>query len=128
MWRATNHKPEAVARFTARRREAGVGGVVCHAVYLCNLATTNDEIYEKSIAAMQATVEAASAIEADAVIFHVGSHLGAGFEAGLERASEALERILDRCKGDWCRVKVGGVTGWLATGTMWGLAPQRQCR
>ncbi len=41
--------------------------------------------------------------------------------------ARALAR-LDRCKGDWCRVKVGGVTGWLGTGTMWGVAPQRQCR
>ena len=30
------------------------------------------------------------AIEADGVVFHVGSHLGAGFEAGLERCVPAL--------------------------------------
>ncbi len=41
--------------------------------------------------------------------------------------TRALAR-LDHCKGDWCRVKVAGVTGWLATGTMWGVASQRQCR
>ena len=85
MWRPTNHKPEAIERFKARRAEAGIGGVVCHALYLCNLAAPDDEIYEKSIATMRATVDAAYAIEADAVIFHVGSHLGAGFEAALER-------------------------------------------
>ena len=33
---------------------------------------------------MRATVDAACAIEADGVVFHVGSHLGAGFEAGLD--------------------------------------------
>ena len=100
MWRPTNHKPEAIARFKERRREAGIGGVVCHALYLVNLATTNDELYEKSIAAMRATVDAACAIEADAVIFHVGSHLGAGFEAGLERTCAALAQVLERCAGD----------------------------
>ena len=50
MWRPTNHKPEAIERFKARRAEAGIGGVVCHALYLCNLAAPDDEIYEKSIA------------------------------------------------------------------------------
>jgi deoxyribonuclease-4 len=100
MWRPTNHKPEAIARFKERRRDAGIGGVVCHALYLVNLATTNDELYEKSIAAMRATVDAACAIEADAVIFHVGSHLGAGFEAGLERTCAALAQVLERCAGD----------------------------
>jgi deoxyribonuclease-4 len=100
MWRPTNHKPEAIERFHARRAEAGIGGVVCHALYLCNLAAPNDEIYEKSIQTMRNTVDAASAIGADGVIFHVGSHLGAGFETGLERTCAALAQILERCEGD----------------------------
>src|SRR6266480_4836071 len=66
-WRPTAHKPEAIERFKARRAEAGIGGVVCHAFYLCNLAAP-DETYERSVAAMCATVDAANAIEADAVI------------------------------------------------------------
>src|SRR5206468_10578129 len=52
MWRPTNHKPEAIERFKARRAEAGIGGVMCHALYLCNLAAPNDEVYEKSVATM----------------------------------------------------------------------------
>ncbi len=100
MWRPTSHKPEAIERFKSRRAEAGVGGVVCHALYLCNLAAPDDDVYEKSIATMRATVDAASAIEADAVIFHVGSHLGAGFDVGLERVVAAMTLILDRCEGD----------------------------
>ena len=100
MWRPTNHKPESIERFKARRQEVGVRGVICHALYLVNLAAPDDEIYEKSIRTMQATVDAACAIEADAVVFHVGSHLGAGFENGLDRTVHALEQILDRCKGD----------------------------
>jgi deoxyribonuclease-4 len=100
MWRPTDHKPEAIQRFREKRSEAGIGGVVCHALYLVNLAAPNDEIYEKSVQAMRATVDAACAIEADAVIFHVGSHLGSGFEAGLERTCAALAQILERCAGD----------------------------
>ena len=100
MWRPTNHTPEAIERFKARRDEVGIGGVVCHALYLCNLAAVNDEVYDKSVATMCATVDVACAIEADAVIFHVGSHLGAGFDAGVARVAAALEQILERCSGD----------------------------
>jgi deoxyribonuclease-4 len=100
MWKPTAHTPEAIERFREKRREAGIGGVVCHALYLVNLAAPDDAIYEKSIRAMCGTVDAASAIGADAVIFHVGSHLGAGFEVGLERTCAALEQILERCDGD----------------------------
>ena len=113
MWRPTNHKPEAIERFKARRAEAGIGGVVCHALYLCNLAAPDDEIYAKSIQTMRNTVDAACAIEADAVIFHVGSHLGAGFEVGLERTCTALAQILERCEGDtWlCMENSAGAGG-----------------
>ena len=100
MWKPTAHKPEAIERFKARRAEAGIGGVVCHALYLCNLAAPDDEIYEKSVTAMCATVDTAVAIEADAVIFHVGSHLGAGSAAGRKRVVSAIKKILERCKGD----------------------------
>jgi len=100
MWRPTAHKPAAIERFRSRRAEAGIGGVVCHALYLCNLATPDDEVYEKSIATIRATLDAGTAIGADAVVFHVGSHLGAGFAAGRARVVAALERILERCEGD----------------------------
>jgi len=100
MWRPTNHTDEAIEWFKERRREAGIGGVVCHALYLLNLASADDEMYEKSIRALQTTTDVACAIEADGVIFHVGSHLGAGFEAGLDRTCDALAQVLERCRDD----------------------------
>lgn len=96
-WRPTSHPAENLQRFRERRAAAGIGGVVCHALYLVNLASPNDEIYEKSVATLMSTVDVACAIEADGVVFHVGSHQGAGFEAGLERVVPALERALERC-------------------------------
>ncbi len=98
-WRPTNHDPANFERFKERRAEAGIQAVVCHAVYLVNLAATDDAVHEKSRASLLNTVDVACAIEADGVVFHVGSHLGAGFEAGLERAVPALEEALARCTG-----------------------------
>ena len=96
-WRPTNHDPANFERFKERRAEAGIDGVVCHALYLVNLATPDKEIYEKSVATLENTVDVGCAIEADGVVFHVGSHLGAGFEAGLEHVVPALERALEHC-------------------------------
>jgi deoxyribonuclease IV len=93
-WRPTNHDPANLRRFRERRAEEGIGGVLCHALYLCNLAAPDDAIYEKSIAALRNTMEVAAAIGADGVVFHVGSHLGSGFEAGLERVLPAMEQVL----------------------------------
>jgi deoxyribonuclease-4 len=112
MWRPTNHKPEAIAAFHEKRAEHGIGGVVCHALYLVNLAAPDDTVYKKSIETMKATVAAATAIGADGVIFHVGSHLGAGFDAGLKRTVRALEQILKRCDGDtWLLMENSAGTG-----------------
>jgi deoxyribonuclease-4 len=97
MWRPTNHAPESIEAFKQGRAEHGIGGVVCHALYLVNLASPGDELYAKSIEAMRNTVDVANAIEADGVIFHVGSHLGAGFEAGVDRVCAAMTQILERC-------------------------------
>jgi deoxyribonuclease IV len=96
-WRPTNHDPANFERFKERRAEAGIGAAVCHALYLVNLAAPDDEIYEKSVSTLMNTVDVACAIEAEGVVFHVGSHLGAGFETGVKRVVPALERALERC-------------------------------
>src|SRR3954447_19514176 len=65
MWRPTNHKPESLEAFKHRRGEHAIGGVVCHALYLVNLASPNDELYAKSVEAMRNTVDVACSIDAD---------------------------------------------------------------
>ena len=84
--RTTRPRPWRDSASAARRR--GSRSVVCHALYLVNLASPDPVIYEKSVAAMRASLEAADAIGAEGVIFHVGSHLGAGFDDGA-RAGRA---------------------------------------
>jgi deoxyribonuclease-4 len=112
MWRPTAHNPEAIEKFRERRAEAGIGGVVCHALYLINLAAPDDAIYEKSITALSATMETAKAIEADAVIVHVGSHLGAGFDAGVARVVSAMQQVLELADGDtWLAMENSAGTG-----------------
>jgi deoxyribonuclease-4 len=96
-WRVPSPNPEVWEAFRKRRAETGIAAVVCHALYLVNLAAPNDEVYDKSVTTMRSTMEIACAIEADGVIFHVGSHLGAGFEQGLERVVPALEQVLELC-------------------------------
>jgi deoxyribonuclease IV len=95
-WRFPRHDPADLDAFRSKREEAGVP-VLVHALYLVNLAAPDDAIYSKSVDTMRATVDAACAIEAEGVVFHIGSHLGAGFETGLERVVPAVEQVLDRC-------------------------------
>jgi deoxyribonuclease IV len=96
MWRPTNHDPANLEKFKEKRAELGLpeGSVVAHALYLVNLASA--KFYDKSLAALENTMEVAVAIGADGVVFHVGSHLGEGMEAGIERCVPALLQLLEQ--------------------------------
>jgi deoxyribonuclease-4 len=99
-WRFPDHDPADIAAFRARRAEAGLGGVLVHALYLVNLASPNDDIYEKSAETMRRTVETSCAIGAEGVVLHVGSHQGAGLDAAMERVVPALASVLELCSDD----------------------------
>ncbi|HXF98744.1 MAG TPA: deoxyribonuclease IV [Gaiellaceae bacterium] len=112
-WKPTRHPPEELARFRERRREAGVRSVSCHALYLVNLAARDREIRERSRASLVATMETAREIEADAVVFHVGSHLGYGFEEAVRAAAPAIAEALElTADGLWlCMENCAGAGG-----------------
>jgi len=113
MWRPTAHAPEEIERFRRRREEVGVHAVLCHALYLVNLASRDEEIRMKSLASLRATMETAEAIGADAVVFHVGSHLGYGFEEALQVIEPSLRELLDLTTDDlWlCMENTAGAGG-----------------
>jgi deoxyribonuclease-4 len=113
MWRATEHAPEEVARFRTRRRQARVRAVTCHALYLVNLASRDATVRENSLTALQATMETAAAIESEAVVFHVGSHLGLGFEEAVGLVEPALRELLELTTDDlWlCMENAAGAGG-----------------
>ena len=95
-WRFPEHDPADLDRFRERRADAALRAVVVHALYLVNLASPNEDFYAKSVSTLRQTVAAAAAIGAEAVIFHVGSHQGAGFEAALERVVPAMSAALEQ--------------------------------
>lgn len=95
MWRPTEHPQEELERFRVRRKEARVEHVSCHALYLVNLASRDKSVREKSLAALRATMTTARGIGADAVVFHVGSHLGYGFDEAVEAVVPALRELLE---------------------------------
>ena len=111
-WNPPAADPEVHAAFREQRQEAEIGSVLCHALYLCNLAAPDDTVYEKSVTTLSATVDTACAIEAEGVVFHVGSHLGAGLDAGLDRVEAGMRTVLDRCSdATWLLMENSAGTG-----------------
>jgi deoxyribonuclease IV len=112
-WKPTEHDPDELARFRKRRREARVRHVACHALYLVNLASRDREIRSKSFDALCATMETARGIGAETVVFHVGSHLGYGFDDAVKTVTPALRELLALTKDDlWlCLENAAGAGG-----------------
>src|SRR5216684_615545 len=61
-----------------------------HATYLINLATGNDELWEKSIVCLTQNLLAGTGVGCDGVVLHIGSHLGVGLDDTLERITDAI--------------------------------------
>jgi deoxyribonuclease-4 len=71
--------------------------LVIHANYLINLAGNNDEFHRKSIAAFRGEVERATALGAEYLVVHAGSHRGSTREQGLKRMAEAMGKSVEGC-------------------------------
>ena len=112
-WRFPEHDPADLEAFRKRREELGIQAVAVHALYLLNLASPKKDFYEKSVTTLRSTMDTACAIGAEAVVFHVGSHLGSGFEAALDRVVPALGEALERCSDTtWlCMENTAGTGG-----------------
>lgn len=80
-------------RFREETREKLDGPWVIHSSYLVNLCTPKEDLREKSVASMQAELDAADLLDVEFVNVHLGAHTGAGVDGGLENAAEALDAL-----------------------------------
>lgn len=95
-WRAKPLSGDAVDAFRRAWREHGQMPVASHASYLINLAASEPEMVEKSVAAFAEELKRCQALGIDLVVIHPGSHGGRGVEAGLQAVSRNLEQALIR--------------------------------
>ena len=100
MWKRKHHPDEDTESYREKFREAKLNSSFIHAVYLINLASPDDELLRKSTDTLTAELDLASRIGADGVIFHVGSHMGSGFDYALPRIAASMKEALDRTPDD----------------------------
>jgi deoxyribonuclease IV len=98
-WRGKPLSEQDIALFQAERQRTGFGPLVVHDSYLINLASPNDELWEKSIAAFADELERCAALSIPYLVTHPGAHTGSGEEAGLHREAEALNRLFEAGTG-----------------------------
>jgi deoxyribonuclease-4 len=93
-WRRKNYSESEVATYRARVTETGIEPAFIHGLYLVNLASENPDLLAKSYEALVAEMNAAHLIGARGVIFHLGSHKGAGYDACFRQVVEYCGKVV----------------------------------
>ncbi len=95
-WVAKPLDLEMAAIFRDKWRESGLSPLVAHDSFLINLASPDEMLREKSIAAMRDEIERAEALGCDFLVTHCGAHLKSGEEAGLRSLAASLVECLEK--------------------------------
>ena len=95
-WGSPKLDPERIARFKEAAAAHGHPPFYFHAVYLINLAGDDPTLRSRSESTLAGYLKAADELGIDGVIFHTGSHKGAGFEKRLPSITEHIRHVLER--------------------------------
>ncbi|MDE1970829.1 MAG: deoxyribonuclease IV [Patescibacteria group bacterium] len=98
-WNVSMPKKDDISFFKDARKQSAIKSVYLHAAYLPNLATADPEMYRKSIDNLVSHLHIASCIDADGLIFHVGSGKEAPKDQALAQAVAGMKEVLARVPG-----------------------------
>ena len=94
MWARSLWQTDVAKSFAELVTKNDLNPVYIHALYLTNLASDNDELVEKSIAALTMDMKNSAAISGAGVVLHIGSHQGRGWENARTLVIESIQKVL----------------------------------
>ncbi|MEM9167416.1 MAG: deoxyribonuclease IV [Planctomycetota bacterium] len=107
-WKVKPLADEAVKSWNDALRDAGwwtddpLGTprrLVSHASYLINLASPDDELWDKSIGLMQVEIERCDSLGIPLLVHHPGAYTTGTEKGGLARIAKAYTKLFKRTKG-----------------------------
>ncbi|MBM3281517.1 MAG: deoxyribonuclease IV [Candidatus Harrisonbacteria bacterium] len=111
---------EASEKFAEAKKETGIERVYLHAAYLANPASDDAGIWRKSVANLVRHLEIGVALQAQGLIFHVGSAKTGDRMVAAVQVVTACKEILSRVAGDIFLIMENGAGG----GGKIGLTPE----
>jgi deoxyribonuclease IV len=95
-WRARPLSELQIAGFREGLKECSIQTTVSHDSYLINLGSHEPVTLQKSLDAFADEIERCEQLGIPLLVFHPGSHVGAGEAAGLQRIVDSLNAVLNR--------------------------------
>src|SRR5260370_28590338 len=100
-----------ISTFRAAGTKHGHPPFCFHAVYLTNLAGDDPTLRQRSESTLAGSVKAADELGVNGVIFHTGSHKGAGFDARLPSILEHIKKVMERADPKTARLLIENNAG-----------------
>jgi deoxyribonuclease IV len=110
-WRASEPSPADCERFRAARQAAGLAPLVIHDNYLINLASSDDGIRRKSIAAFRREIQRAVALGADYLVTHPGSAKGSNPASAIKACVQGLAEAAEGLSLDGLAILIENTAG-----------------
>ena len=92
-WKAPPISDEEGAEFRSLRGKSDLGSVVAHDSYLINLASPDQDLWNRSILALCDELERCAKLGLEYLVAHPGAHLKSGETVGIGRISEAIDLV-----------------------------------
>ncbi len=99
-WKERKIAAQEIEEFNRERQLARVQFVCCHAGYLINLASPDQDKFERSVKALVNEFVRSSQLGIAHVIVHPGAHMGLGEDKGMRRVAEGINMALDQVSGE----------------------------
>jgi deoxyribonuclease-4 len=93
-WKPTVYSDEQVAAYHEAMEASAVDALLIHAVYLLNAASEDQEIRDKTLASLTASLQAGDALDAVAVVLHPGSAKTGEVGPAIKRAGKVIKEAL----------------------------------
>jgi deoxyribonuclease-4 len=114
MWKPTAYDEDDLAAFNAALEPSPIDGVLIHAVYLINCATTDRDMRRKSLASLTQSLRVGDGIDAAGVVLHAGSAKTGDVGKAIARAGKVIREAL--AQSDHCPLHLEDTAG--AGGTL----------
>lgn len=99
-WEGPPTDTDAGRRFTEAREAAGIATAFTHTAYLINLASPDDVLWERSVAALADEITRGRLLAADGVVTHLGTHPSGESDLAAGRIASGIQRAFERAGGD----------------------------
>lgn len=95
-WNSKSISEDEAREFASSFKKSGLALAVDHMPYLPNLASSKEDVHEKSIDALTSELMRCQMLRIPYLVSHLGSHLGAGWDEGYKRIVEAVDTSLSQ--------------------------------